>query len=444
MTLLNAPHFCHSGKTVSTDSRWHPVIVNGEAFLIEPHTLALIKAGTHMESLPKTIDAPVWRSPECFGSCRMLVLNITHACNLRCKYCFVRECGHTSGQMSSDLAIGAVDTIFKDNEARPRIGFFGGEPLLAWPVLCNVVKHAESKFCNPIFSVTTNGTLVTDEIAAFLAEHKFSVILSMDGSPHRHDSLRPYANGKGSYHDCLVALKRLAAAGIRPTLRSTFVKPSDNRDCSVFSLVDELEVLNDFCDEGYADNVSIEPASLTESCCFGDYALSVEDLRSLEPQYMAAAEWFVDRAGSGRKARFHHLVTILERLVNRRPFSSECGAGNGYLTVSPSGEIHACHREKSPVGKFVDGSPVFDNRRNAWLDNRLHSHVRCPECPFRYLCGGGCRQDYLDRSGNVRIPDGLGCELTRIRTAMAIRVLSELGTELCARAGNFKYIGSGE
>jgi radical SAM protein with 4Fe4S-binding SPASM domain len=113
---------------------------------------------------------------------------------------------------------------------------------------------------------------------------------------------------------------------------------------------------------------------------------------------------------------------------------TECGAGNGYLTLSPASEIHACHREQSRVGLLDHATIIWEGARRAWLDNRLECHAECPSCALRYLCGGGCRYDAMLGSGDVRRPNARNCELQKVRLLMALRVLDELGEPLAAKA----------
>jgi uncharacterized protein len=282
------------------------------------------------------------------------------------------------------------------------------------------------------FSLTTNGTLITAERAAFLARFRPSLILSLDGDPVRHNRLRPFADGGDSFSASCAGLRRLSEAGIRPTLRSTY----DGEGCR---LSDELEFLNQICDSGQASGVSVEPASLGEGCERGARAVTIEALRGMETEYMDAASWFVSRVRAGKPARFMHLESMLRRLVLRQAHGCECGAGRGYLTLSPDLELHACHREKSRVGRVsADGSAVEwdEAARDAWRDNRLEARQKCSSCGFRHLCGGGCRWDGMDATGDMRKPDPAGCELTRLRVLMAVKVLSELGPEEAARAVN--------
>ncbi len=417
------------GRCLELPSAWHPVSAGSRSYLIETQSLAAWRADCHewtglmlahpRVSVPKPPERP------CARSCAQLVLNLTSACNLRCRYCFVR---HGEAAMRPVTALGAVRAAFP--EGNPRIGFFGGEPLLAWPVM----EEVFAAFPEARYSLTTNGTLLTPEICAELARHGTSVILSLDGDASRHDLLRPYADGRGSHGAATHGLCLLAEAGIRPTLRGTFTRGG-------LDLAAELERLNALCDTGAAEHVSIEPAGMGEACGNAS-AVDAADLIRLEPEFRAAAEWAIGRARAGQRARYHHLNLTLRRFLRRSPAWTECGAGNAYLTVNANGEVHACHRELSLVGHLArqhdlrSGEDAWSfewlRSRESWIDNRLSARARCADCAWRHACGGGCRMDAL-ANGRFTEPDPAGCELTRLRAMMALMVLDALGPETAGR-----------
>lgn len=429
-------------KPVSPE--FYPVEVANRLFMLDTHTLDvcritpdLLHAMTHapMEVLGMRA-CPVFKRPHAtaWPDCRFLVLNLTHTCNLRCVYCFVREQEARGdlvpGQtMAKDTALQAVDEFFPQGTT-PRVGFFGGEPLLCWDTLQTVVEYAECIDPMSRFSCTTNAVAMNTDKAAFFAErrNRISFIVSLDGSEDRHNAMRPMVLEGNSYEATRRGLSLLVSAGHQPTLRSTFT--SDGLD-----LVSELEHLNNICDQGLGRNVSIEPVSLTEGCAFGAQAITQTQMRELEPMFLAAADWFIHRARAGKRARFNHLTKMLERLILKMPHCSECGAGRGYLTVSPAGQVHACHREKSHIGNLTDsGVTWLEEEREVWRDNHLDVHADCPTCPMRFLCGGGCRLDGLEHTGDVRRPDRAGCEHVLLRIKMAVKVLDAIGPAAAAKA----------
>lgn len=137
-------------------------------------------------------------------------LNITDACNLRCKYCFVEQHPH---YMTLETAKKAVDylvsnlywkrehTPIRTSKNKTQITFFGGEPTLLWDeIIVPVVKYANEKYPGDVsFSMTSNGILLDERKLKFMKENNFGFLLSMDGAKITQDSNRPCANGESSF-----------------------------------------------------------------------------------------------------------------------------------------------------------------------------------------------------------------------------------------------------
>jgi uncharacterized protein len=124
---------------------------------------------------------------------------------------------------------------------------------------------------------------------------------------------------------------------------------------------------------------------------------------------------------------------MLERLAGRAHAPSECGAGCGYAAVGPDGTVYACHREgPSRIGHLDSG--IHEAARAAWADNRLYARRGCMECWARWLCGGGCRIDSLERSGDISVPEAASCVFKRTFAEEAVWLISELTEEELGRA----------
>ncbi len=323
------------------------------------------------------------------------------------------------------------------------ISFFGGEPLMAWPTLVHLTEAALSMAAHsgvrPRFHVTTNGTLLDERKARWLDERGFSLIVSLDGPERLHNEARPMRGGTGSFDEVMAGLEAVKAhpkLAQRTTLRGTF-------SAARLDLVDRVEFLNRLCDDGFAANVSVEPASLvTEGCAVlpagHEHALKRSDAKRLRREYDALADWWLERERAGKKPRFFHFRKMLDRLEKKRPVCSDCGAGWGYVCVNPAGELHACHREGNPIGDVWRG---FDEEARApWLDNRYYARDRCVRCWARNLCGGGCRKDSWDKFGDLSRTDSLACFVRKTWLLEAvylsgIREIRDAGTRESAGCG---------
>jgi uncharacterized protein len=389
-----------------------------------------------------------------------MTLEVTHRCNLACRYCFVRE----QYPDEAAMGLGTAQKAFKRLLPKDRdigVTFFGGEPLLAWDLISEFIPWARGcaseravrmpdgnlrpQECH--FHITTNGTLLTPPRVAWLAAQRVSFITSLDGPADVHDAQRPFAglirkedwSGEppSSHAATLHGLALLGKAGLgrHNTIRATYDVQAV-RDSDDAWLLYRLQYLTQLCRQGVADNCSIEPAfaSCAEINCLRPSSRpknrkaktdNPSFVESLAPGYWLAADWYLKELREGRSVRFFHFDKFLERVRQRIPQPAECGAGYGVLSVSPDGTICACHRETgTAVGHLDDG--IDEMRRAAWLDNRLYARQGCMTCWARYLCGGGCRMDSFLHLGDVHQPCPWECELKKLLITVALWLDREL------------------
>jgi uncharacterized protein len=388
--------------------------------------------------------------PDC--RVRKLVLNVTHACNLACRYCFVRKGTGAEGDrspravvprsgtlarrrhekapvpllppgptMPPQMAVEAVNRLF-DAQTDINLAFFGGEPLLAWDTVVAAMSHAESlaraRKVKASFHITTNATLLDEAKAAELKRRNCSLLVSMDGPPGIHNAWRPAKNPKMDSHAAtLAALKLLHSAGLsgRVSIRATY--PMEDP-----SLMERLRYFAGLQDGGLVGGFSVEPAIMTEGCARAgkqDF-----DLDELQDEYHRAAVWYLGRLRKGKPTGFFHFRKLLQRLTKRELSASECGAGCGYLTVGPDGSIFACHREAGTlVGRLDVG--VDEELRFPWRDNRLYGKPLCVRCWARYVCGGGCRQIAAERGEPLTSSYPQRCALMQTIIRECLWILAE-------------------
>ena len=365
-----------------------------------------VARGVHAMGPLFTRQAPQFDFPPTLLK-RHVVLNLTHACNLNCRYCFVE--GPRTARMSLLTAKAALRWLAPVSH----IAFFGGEPMLEFDTIRQIVEaNAVSRDGPPPhYHITTNATLIDPPKANFLAKHHFSAIVSIDGPKELHDANRPTRKGLGSYTDTLTGLLCMADAGIKPTLRATCLTPDQ--------LLPAAQHLNELLADGLGSHVSVEPADVSEGCAHSQ-GERIEP-RQWREAYQGLARWIAQEARQGRPAQVHQIDTLRQRLTDRTPAPSECGAGKNYLGVSPDGAIHACHRERSPIGTAAGG--LDELQRTPWQDNRYYARADCPSCPIRNACGGGCRWVSHTR-GDIRQP--ADCHFRKQWFEAALWLLCEL------------------
>lgn len=327
---------------------------------------------------------------------RAFSLAIAQKCNLGCTYCYADggDFGAKPKSMPDDVATAAVNRLFEGigSGETVRLAFLGGEPLTNRAGLRRAVELAESiaasRAANVSFSLTTNGTLLTRDDAEFLARHRFSVTVSLDGVGEVHDRLRPFRNGQGSFDRIAARLQPLFEHQDAIDLSARVTVTPEN-----LSLPDTLDGLAAL---GFR-NVGFSPVLKSPT---GRDEMSKEHLAIMLEQMIACGRKFESALGDGRHHAFSNLATALRELHRgtHRPYP--CGAGAGYLGVSAEGDLAACHRfVNDPAGAFGNVFTGLDQeRQTGWLAERhVHRQEPCNSCWARYLCGGGCHHEVIHR-----------------------------------------------
>ena len=271
---------------------------------------------------------------------KALCLHIAHDCNLACRYCFAEE-GEYHGRralMSFETGKKALDFLIANsgNRRNLEVDFFGGEPLMNWQVVKDLVAYGreQEKIHNKNFrfTLTTNGVLLNDEIMEFANKEMGNVVLSIDGRKEVHDHMRPFRKGAGSYDLIVPKFQKFAESRNQDKyyVRGTFTH--NNLDFS-------NDVLH-LADLGFKQ-ISVEPvvAQPTE-----DYAIREEDLPQLYEEYDKLAAEMVKRHKNGNDFNFFHFMIDLEGGPCVAKRLSGCGSGTEYLAVTPWGDLYPCHQ----------------------------------------------------------------------------------------------------
>lgn len=360
-----------------------------------------------------------------------IVLNVTDACNLNCKYCFVRNYRQKSAKLMSQQiarrAIEMLDSYYNINGGNGfSVSFFGGEPLLAWNLIKEItiaLKGVADKYkaACPL-GITSNGTLIDKEKFEFIDKNKIGLIISIDGHEEIHNKNRPMKNGN-SHKKTIEALKILQDRKGIPeiTLRASYTAEG-------VDLVGLLQYFNELIDQGYGDTISIEPISLNEYGCIvpGSHKIAITEdgVGKFAEEYHKASKWILSEIRSGKRPHFVHYMKLMARLAFQQPSPSECGAGNGYVAIGYDGTIYPCHRQGPAIGHVFDG--IDETKRAAWLDNRMAARQGCMDCWLRWFCGGGCRMCSYDRGLDISIPEPVGCKFKEMWFTEIVWLMSEL------------------
>jgi len=352
-----------------------------------------------------------------------LVLNVTNSCNLSCRYCY--EYGEdrvapseAPALMSEETARQAVDLLVSQSAPRARlqITFFGGETLMNWKVVRPTVEYARRRALDSgrfiDFSLTTNATLLTDEVIQFLSENRIGITVSIDGPRQATDAMRVYSDGRGIYDVIAPRIKKLLAVersrpiGARVTVTS---RTLDLR--SIFShLVGEI---------GF-DEVGFAPVTTAQG---RDYAIDANGYDRLLEEFRHLTDDFVAAALEDRYVGFSNLSDLLGEIHQGVTKAYPCGAGLGLLGVAPGGDVGLCHRFAGSgdhdFGHVATGLDV--EKRRAHLERgHVDKRTDCRTCWVRSLCAGGCYHEAQVRFGDRFKANLHMCEWIRAWTALGL------------------------
>ncbi|MCI6188565.1 MAG: thioether cross-link-forming SCIFF peptide maturase [Clostridium sp.] len=357
---------------------------------------------------------------------KAVCLNIIHGCNLRCKYCFADEGEYhgNKGVMSVETAKKAIDYVIKRSGPRKNIeiDLFGGEPTLIMDTIKEIIKYArdnEAKWNKNIrFTMTTNATLLNDEMMEFMDKEMGNIILSLDGRKEVNDKVRIKPDGSGSYDDILPNIKKMISK--RTKGKTYYVRGTFTRD-NVDFYEDVVSMLN----EGFRE-ISIEPVVLEEG---HPLAIREEDLPEIFDNYDKLYNEMARRKREGKdEFTFYHFNIDLQGgpCVYKR--ISGCGSGFEYVAITPQGDVYPCHQF---VGKeeYKLGS-IFDDTYDAELGKKfkkahIYNKPKCRECWARFYCSGGCQANNVNFNGDMNIPYEIGCKMQKKRIECAIALKAE-------------------
>ena len=361
---------------------------------------------------------------------KALCLHIAHDCNLACQYCFAEE-GEYHGRralMSFEVGKKALDFLVANsgNRVNLEVDFFGGEPLMNWDVVKQLVEYARSvekeRGKNFRFTLTTNGMLIDDDVIDFANREMSNVVLSLDGRKEIHDRLRVDYAGNGSYERIVPKFQKLVEARGNKNyyMRGTFTHANPDFTKDLFHMADL----------GFTE-LSMEPVVSKP----GDpSALTAEDLPILKEQYEILAKEMIKRDREGRGFTFYHYMIDLKGGPCIYKRISGCGSGTEYMAVTPWGDLYPCHQfvgdEKFKLGNIWDG--VENHAVQAeFAGCNVYAREECRDCWARLYCSGGCAANAYHATGSVRGVYADGCDLFRKRMecAIAVAVARELGTE---------------
>ena len=353
------------------------------------------------------------------GVVKALCLHVAHTCNLNCAYCFASQ-GKYHGKravMSFEVGKRALDFLIENSGTRRNleVDFFGGEPLMNFEVVKQLVAYARSiekqHNKNFRFTLTTNGLQIDDDVIEFANRECSNVVLSLDGRKEIHDRYRVDYSGRGSWDRIVPKFQKLvnARGGKNYYMRGTFTHLNP----------DFLNDIKQMLDLGFTE-LSMEPVV----CAPGDPSeLTAQDLTIVLEQYEKLAELMIKRKDEGRPFTFYHYMLDLTDGPCIYKRISGCGSGTEYMAVTPWGDLYPCHQfvgdEKFKLGNIWDGV-TNKEIQNEFAACNVYAHPECRDCWARLYCSGGCAANAYHSTGSVTGVYEYGCTLFKKRMECAL------------------------
>ena len=362
-----------------------------------------------------------------------LVLNLTNQCNLSCQYCY--EFGEDKvatpeGKpkfMDFETAKSSVDFLLERSAGRRHvhITFFGGETLMNFPLLKQVVAYARERAAEQLrsidFSLTTNATLLTPAIIEFLSEHRIGVTVSMDGPKELHDQLRVFANGRGSYD--------IVEARVRALIQNHRTRPITARVTLTSGVADVLRIFRHLKNDLGFHEIGFAPVTTSANRL---YAINERGMDGVLGQFRVLANEYLEFALRGEMHGFSNVSDTLSELHQGISKSHPCGAGLGLVGVGPSGDIAPCHRfvdsdqhALGHVSSGIDREKQADFLRRGNINNKYDCHT----CWARPVCAGGCHHEAFVRYGDTGHPNLHYCDWIRDWTDTCLRIYGAIAAQ---------------
>lgn len=381
----------------------------------EPQSEEVDAKGNNCEGVEQTSE---------FGV-RNIALFVAQLCNMRCVYCYGQggEYGG-KGMMSEETAFMAVDWLMENSKSIEtlNISFFGGEPLLNFPLIKKTVEYAKERAAQRNkkvgFGITTNASLLTEEIIDFMKNEKINTMVSFDGSADIQNRQRPFADGSASYDGVSANIQKLLA-----------VFPGTSARATVYGDTDPFEIKDGMKKAGFKTFFAMKasPVILAGGNHEASSSATAEDMSRRMMEYTEKGwDGFVE-AVRNRNADVQQIRQIPQPLITGEKCYFACGIGKGMAGISVSGDIYPCHRfvglEDAKIGNITDYKVGGINDYHRSIVNNL---PKCSPCWARYICGGGCFYDNKSLTSDMRIPDAFFCNEMKAAAEMAIAVFAQL------------------
>lgn len=338
-----------------------------------------------------------------------LELALAETCNLACTYCYCGTCRDMpiQGLMTETVARQAITWLFAASGKSDTVSitFFGGEPLLNKPVLRFAIQYSQqlAKLHGKkvFYSMTTNGTLLDDEVIGYIRKYNFGLMVSLDGPPDVHNKQCPTRGGQPSFDEAAAGIKKLMTRRRSVTVRCTMTHPVPRM----------LDLIHYFEDFGFARIVlgsALNPVNSSPVDCTDE---DIKECTRQEDEELIP--WMLEKLAAGQTPKYFPYSKFVAEMdagtFNPQVTPFKCGACRGTTTVGADGTLYPCHRfvgmHAWRIGNISNG-PDFDRCKQFWRDYRTCISSDCESCWVYAQCHGPCPWVMARPDGSFRMPNG--------------------------------------
>lgn len=351
-----------------------------------------------------------------------MILELTKACNLKCKYCF-ENCQteqRDDRKMSKGTMRKSIDFLLK-HRRNCHLTFFGGEPTLCKDLLKYGIEYgnsiAKEKKQYISYTIVTNGTILDDDLIDILDRNNVNIIFSFDGDKVGQDNYRPFLNGEGSYDIAYNNLLKLLSVRkderyghliVRPTITTGTIS-------ALNGIYNKLRKIG--CREISFSLVSAERKA--------EYAIKESDMEKVISAYSENANIYYDELKNGVSYNkfFEGILRKIDEDIIRKEF---CDCGKRYIAIGVDGEIYPCEGFLG-IKDFKIGNIHEAEMENQWISPQsVEENSVCSHCWAKYLCGGSCYHEAWMRTGEINKRDQLVCKTYKAAFESALDIYAKL------------------
>jgi len=402
---VNLINFFKSGNTVEDAKR----LYGTESEKIEElrKRMFLIEEGfDEREFLKKKITEGIEKNIDTGALVYKLQLLVTTNCNLACAYCFrnkvidplTKEHGKMNFQVARKAMDGFLDITRRNKKEEVYVKFLGGEPLLNWNLIENLVLYVDSLGVTKPkinYILCTNGVSMNDSVAKILKEYNFGISISLDGVGETQDKLRKRITGEGTFKEIDRSIDILNEYENRIVVNAVLT------DANLY----HLRELIDYLYEKGIEQLSINTLRYASLMNYRQTASAKEKVEQLidarkygkEKGIVVGGKWF-----------------RLYKKTNEVEYPSYCRRMGEMLSVEPSGDVYTCSGLPIKVGNVEDMNAVFKSDEYRKIALRVMGNIPlCYGCEIEGMCAGGCTGNAYVASGDVYNPDLTECEFRK-------------------------------